>query len=157
MIYLCASGSVDFMLLTSEVVIPSTTAQDQSVCVAAVVIFGDDIVEGNEMFQLMIQPTNTLDMVLADRSTVNVTIVDDDGKHKLLNYNYCSTNLNNSMSCPFATHRSNCFPQWDQHRCSGGSWGQHNCLHLCCFRRCYGSSTTGHCGWPNCDAWQCQR
>ena len=37
--------------------------------------------EGNETFQLMIQPTNPLDMVLADRSTVNVTIVDDDGKN----------------------------------------------------------------------------
>ena len=104
-------GTVDFMLLEREVVIPYTTAQGRGVCVAAVAILGDDIVEGNETFQLMIQPTNPLDMVLADRSTVNVTIVDDDGKHKLLSYHYCSTNLNNSMSCPFATHRSNCFPQ----------------------------------------------
>ena len=69
------------MLLEREVVIPYTTAQGQGVCVAAVAILGDDIVEGNETFQLMIQPTNPLDMVLADRSTVNVTIVDDDGKH----------------------------------------------------------------------------
>ena len=37
--------------------------------------------EGNETFQLMIQPTNPLDMVVAGRSTVTVTIVDDDGKH----------------------------------------------------------------------------
>ena len=79
MIYLCTSGTVDFMLLTSEVVIPYTTAQDQGVCVA-VTILGDTIVEGNETFQLMIQPTNPLDMVLAGRSTVSVTIVDDDGK-----------------------------------------------------------------------------
>ena len=80
MIYLCTSGTVDFMLLTSEVVIPSTTAQGQGVCVAAVTILGDTIVERNETFQLMIQPTNPLDMVVAGRSTVNVTIVDDDSK-----------------------------------------------------------------------------
>ena len=69
------------MLLEREVVIPSMTARSQGVCVAAIAILGDDIVEGNETFQLMIQPTNPLDMVLAGRSTVNVTIVDDDGKH----------------------------------------------------------------------------
>ena len=80
MIYLYTSGTVDFMLLTSEVVIPSTTAQGQGVCVA-VTIFGDDIVEGNETFQLMIQPTNPLDMVSMGRSTTTITIVDDDGKY----------------------------------------------------------------------------
>ena len=77
---MCASGTVDFVLLESEVVIPSTTAQGQGVCVAAIAILGDDIVEGSEIFQLMIQPRNPLDMVVAGRSTVNVTIVDDDGK-----------------------------------------------------------------------------
>ena len=66
--------------MTSEVVIPSTTAQGQGVCVAAVTILADTIVERNETFQLMIQPTNPLDMVVAGRSTVNITIVDDDGK-----------------------------------------------------------------------------
>ena len=80
MIYLCTSGTVDFMLLTSEVVIPYTTVQGQGVCEAAVTILGDYIVEGNETFQVMIQPINPLDMVLAGRSTVSVTIVDDDGK-----------------------------------------------------------------------------
>ena len=75
------SVTEDFALVTSEVVIPSTTVQGQGVCVAAIVILGDTIVEENETFQLMIRPTNPLDMVVADRSTVNVTIVDDDGKH----------------------------------------------------------------------------
>ena len=75
------SVTEDFALVTSEVVIPSTTVQGQGVCVAAIAIFGDTIVEENETFQLMIRPTNPLDMVVADRSTVNVTIVDDDGKH----------------------------------------------------------------------------
>ena len=72
---------MDFTLLEREVVIPSTTAQGQGICVTAIAILGDTIVEGNETFQLMIQPTNPLDMVVAGRSTVTVTIVDDDGKH----------------------------------------------------------------------------
>ena len=72
---------MDFTLLEREVVIPSTTAQGQGICVTAIAILGDTIVEENEIFQLMIQPTNPLDMVLAGRSTVTVTIVDDDGKH----------------------------------------------------------------------------
>ena len=71
----------DFALVTSEVVIPSATVQGQGVCVAAIAILGDTIVEENETFQLLIRPTNPLDMVVADRSTVTVTIVDDDGKH----------------------------------------------------------------------------
>ena len=65
-------------------VIPYTTAQDQGVCVAAIAIFGDYIVEGNETFQLMIQPTNPLDMVSPGENTTTVTIVDDDGKHRIL-------------------------------------------------------------------------
>ena len=69
------------MLLEMQVVIPSTTVQGQAVCVAAITILGDDLVEGNETFQLMIQPTNPLDMVVPDRNAVTVTIVDDDGKH----------------------------------------------------------------------------
>ena len=82
---MCTLGTVDFMLLEREVVIPSTTVQGQGVCVAAIDIFGDTIVEGNETFQLMIRPTNPLDMVVADRSTVTVTIVDNDGKVLLTN------------------------------------------------------------------------
>ena len=78
-------GTVDFALLESEVVIPSMTVQDQVVCVAAVAIFGDNIVEGNETFQVIIQPTNPLDMVSMGRNTTTVTIVDDDGKDYLLN------------------------------------------------------------------------
>ena len=74
-------GTADYILLESEVVIPYTTVQDQVVCVAAVAIFGDDIVEGNETFQVIIQPTNPLDMVSMGRNTTTVTIVDDDGKH----------------------------------------------------------------------------
>ena len=74
-------GAVGFMLLEMQVVIPSTTAQGQGVCVAAIEIFGDTIVEGNETFQLMIQPTNPLDMVSPGGNTTTVTIVDDDGKH----------------------------------------------------------------------------
>ena len=65
-------------------IIPPTTAQDQGVCVAAVTILGDTIVEGNETFQLMIQPTNPLDMVSPGENTTTVTIVDDDGKHRIL-------------------------------------------------------------------------
>ena len=79
------SVTEDFALVTSEVVITSTTVQGQGVCVAAIVILGDTIVEENETFQLMIRPTNPLDMVVADRSTVTVTIVDDDGKLLLTN------------------------------------------------------------------------
>ena len=74
-------GTVDFMLMVMQVVIPTTTAQGQGVCVAAITIFGDTIVEGNETFQLMIQPTNLLDMVSPGGNTTTVTIVDDDGKH----------------------------------------------------------------------------
>ena len=77
---MCFFGTADLTLAVTQVVIPSTTVQGQAVCVAAINIVGDDLVEGNETFQLMIQPTNPLDMVLAGRSTVNVTIVDDDGK-----------------------------------------------------------------------------
>ena len=73
-------GTADFMLQMSEVVIPPATVQGQGVCVAAILIVGDNLVEGNETFQVMIQTSNPLDMVLADRSTVSVTIVDDDGK-----------------------------------------------------------------------------
>ena len=79
-IYVCIV-SEDFMLLAREVVIPYTTVQGQGVCVAAIAILGDTIVEGNETFQLMIQPTNPLDMVSMGRNTTTVTIVDDDGKH----------------------------------------------------------------------------
>ena len=74
-------GTVDFMLLEREVVIPSMTAQGQGVCVAAIAIFGDDIVERNETFQVIIQPTNPLDMVSPGGNTTTVTIVDNDGKH----------------------------------------------------------------------------
>ena len=82
--WICTSGSADFTLLESEVVIPYTTVQGQVVCVANVSILGDDIVEGNETFQLMIQPANPLDMVSMGRNTTTVTIVDDDGKHQIL-------------------------------------------------------------------------
>ena len=68
------------MLLEREVVISPTTTQGRGVCVAAVTILGDTIVEGNETFQLMIQPTNLLDMVSPGGNTTTVTIVDDDGK-----------------------------------------------------------------------------
>ena len=81
MIYLCTSGPADFMLLMSEAVIPYTTVQGQGVCVAAILIVGDNLVEGNETFQLMIQPANPLDMVSTGGNTTTVTIVDDDGKH----------------------------------------------------------------------------
>ena len=80
---MCIAGSADFQLTANEVILPPTTVQDQGVCVAAVTILGDDIVEGNETFQLMIQPTNPLDMVSMGRNTTTVTIVDDDGKHQL--------------------------------------------------------------------------
>ena len=78
---MCFFGTADFTLAVTQVVIPPTTAQDQGICVPAINIVGDNLVEENETFQLMIQPTNPLDMVLAGRSTVTVTIVDDDGKH----------------------------------------------------------------------------
>ena len=79
--FTCSPDTTDFMLLEMQVVIPSTTAQGQGVCVAAIDILGDTIVEGNETFQLMIQPTNPLDMVSSGGNTTTVTIVDDDGKH----------------------------------------------------------------------------
>ena len=74
-------GAVDFMLVVMQVVIPSTTTQGQGVCVAAIAILGDDIVEENETLLVIIRPTNPLDMVSMDRGTTTVTIVDDDGKH----------------------------------------------------------------------------
>ena len=92
---MCNSGPADFVLLASEVVIPSTTVQGQGVCVAAVAILGDNIVEGNETFQLMIQPTNPLDMVSTGRNTTTITIVDDDGKHQCHTTTVLHTNLNN--------------------------------------------------------------
>ena len=75
------SVTEDFALVATEVVIPSTTTQGQAVCVAAIAIFGDTIVEGNETFQLMIRPTNPLDMVSPGGNTTTVIIVDDDGKY----------------------------------------------------------------------------
>ena len=69
------------MLLEREVVIQSATAQDQGVCVAAIAILGDYIVEGNETFRVIIQPTNPLDMVSLGGNAATVTIIDDDGKH----------------------------------------------------------------------------
>ena len=80
--WIYTSGPADFTLLTGEVVIPSTTVQGQGICVAAIDILGDTIVEGNETFQLMIQPTNSLDMVSSGGNTTTVTIVDNDGKHQ---------------------------------------------------------------------------
>ena len=80
-----ANSTVDFMLLEREVVIPSTTAQGQGVCVAAIAIFGDDVVERNETFQVIIQPTNPLDMVSPGGNTTTVTIVDNDGATVSLN------------------------------------------------------------------------
>ena len=73
---------MDFQLIANEVVLPSTTVQGQEVCVAAITVFGDDIAEGNKTFQVIIQPTNPLDMVSSGRNTTTVTIVDDDGKHQ---------------------------------------------------------------------------
>ena len=81
LIFMCASDTADFALLEMQVVIPSTTVQGQGVCVAAIVILGDDIVEENETLLVMIRPTNPLDMVSTGRGTTTVTIVDDDGKH----------------------------------------------------------------------------
>ena len=78
---MCITGTVDFILLEREVVIPSTTAQGQGVCVAVVTILGDYIVEENETFSIIIQTANPLDMVSLGRNTTTVTIVDDDGKH----------------------------------------------------------------------------
>ena len=92
---MCASGTTDFALLENEVVIPSMTAQGEGVCVAAVAILGDDIVEGNETFQIMIQPTNPLDMVSPGGSTTTVTIVDDDGKHQCHTTTVLHINSNN--------------------------------------------------------------
>ena len=88
---------MDFILLEGEVVIQSTTAQGEGVCVAAIIILGDDIVEGNETFRVTIQPTNPYDTVPTSGSTVNVTIVDDDGTHKLT---YCH-NLTQNLYLSF--------------------------------------------------------
>ena len=74
------TAAMDFLLLESEVVIPSITARGEGVCVAAITILGDDTVEGNETFRVTIQPTNPNDMVPTSGSTANVTIVDD-GMH----------------------------------------------------------------------------
>ena len=64
------------MLLEREVVIQSTTAPGQGACVAAITILGDYIVEENEEFRVIIQPTNPLDMVSMGGNTTTVTIVD---------------------------------------------------------------------------------
>ena len=77
---------------------------------AAVTILGDDIVEGNETFQLVIQPTNPLDMVSTGGNTTTVTIVDNDGKDQIL-ISILFNQLRNAMHCSFATYRSNCVPQ----------------------------------------------
>ena len=82
------------MLLEREVVIQSTTAPGQGACVAAITILGDYIVEENEEFRVIIQPTNPLDMVSTGGNTTTVTIVDDDGKHQLILL-LTLTNLNN--------------------------------------------------------------
>ena len=153
---MCIAGSADFQLTANEVVLPPTTAQDQVVCVAAVAIFGDDIVEGNETFQVIIQPTNPLDMVSMGRNTTTITIVDDDGKHQPYTTTVPQTWIN-AMNCLFATHRSNCLPQWDQHCCSRGRWRQHNCWHLYFCSKWYRKSTTRHCALPNSSTWQCQQ
>ena len=79
----------------SEVVIPFMTVQGQGVCVAAIAILGDDIVEGNETFRVIIQPTNPLDMVSSGGTTTTVTIVDDDGKHRCHSTTVLHTILNN--------------------------------------------------------------
>ena len=75
------TAAMDAVLLEREVIIPSTTAQGESVCVTAITILGDDTVEGNETFRVTIQPTNPNDIVPTSRSTATVTIVDDDGMH----------------------------------------------------------------------------
>lgn len=80
------TATVDIVLLEREVVIPSTTAQGEGVCVAAITILGDDTVEGNETYHVTIQPTNPNDIVPRSRSTAAVTIVDDDGTYVLTSH-----------------------------------------------------------------------
>ena len=72
---------MDFVLLEGEVVVPSTTVQGEGVCVAAINILGDDIVERNETFRVTIQPTNPNDIISTSGNTSTITIVDDDGMH----------------------------------------------------------------------------
>ena len=72
---------MDFILLEREVVVPSTTAQGEGVCVAAITILGDDIVEGNETFRVTIQPINPNDIISTSGNTSTITIDDDDGMH----------------------------------------------------------------------------
>ena len=57
-------------------------------------VIADYIVEENEEFRVIIQPTNPLDMVSTGGNTTTVTIVDDDGKHQLILL-LTLTNLNN--------------------------------------------------------------
>jgi len=91
------NSPMDFVLLEREVVVPSTTVRGEGVCVAAITILGDDIVEGNETFRVTIQPTNPYDTVPTSGSTANVTIVDDDGTHKLA----CCHNLTLNLYLSF--------------------------------------------------------
>ena len=72
---------MDFILLEREVVVPSTTAQGEGVCVAAITILGDDIVEGNEILRVTIQPINPNDIISTSGNTSTITIDDDDGMH----------------------------------------------------------------------------
>jgi len=86
---------MDFILLEREVVVPSTTVRGEGMCVAAITILGDDIVERNETFHVTIRPTNPNDIISTSGNTSTITIVDDDGMHE----HYTHTTHRHSYSC----------------------------------------------------------
>ena len=58
--------------------IPSTTAVSSFVC-GNISVPDDMIVEGSEMFTIIVETSNPNDMIMGPRTTV-VTITDNDGK-----------------------------------------------------------------------------
>ena len=75
--------------------IPSSTVQGSRVC-HPLAIIGDDVVEMNETFTILLVEDSLQDVV-AGPSTASVTILDDDGRLTL------------TFVCRFSMHVVNCY------------------------------------------------
>lgn len=64
--------------MTETLVISSSAVQGSRVCLPLVII-GDNVVEGNETFDVILA-VNSMQDLIAGPSTVSVTILDDDGR-----------------------------------------------------------------------------
>lgn len=69
---------MDFEAVTETLVISSSAVQGSRVCLPLVII-GDNVVEGNETFDVILA-VNSMQDLIAGPSTVSVTILDDDGR-----------------------------------------------------------------------------